>query len=157
MNLRRLRGLNLRLLAIGLLAVLVGASVGVGGYTFIYARGSAYLTNDPAACGNCHVMSDHVDGWVKSSHHDVAVCNDCHTPHDLVGKYSTKALNGYNHSRAFTTGLFEEPIQIKQRSLDIVEDNCRRCHGDMVTAIDGPRREGDARISCVRCHASVGH
>ncbi len=157
MHLRRLASINPRLLAIGLLAVFIGTSVGVGGYTFMYASASDYLTSDPAACANCHVMTDLLDGWVKSSHHDVAVCNDCHTPHDLVGKYSTKALNGYNHSRAFTTGRFDEPIQIKQRSLEIVEDNCRRCHGDLVQAIDGPRRAGDERIACVRCHASVGH
>src|SRR3972149_10611367 len=111
---RSLPNLTLRRLAIGLVATLVGMAIGLGAYTFIYAKGSSYLTNDPAACANCHVMRDHFDAWVKSSHRNVAVCNDCHTPHDLVGKYVTKALNGYNHSMAFTTGRFEEPLKIKQ-------------------------------------------
>ena len=37
----------------------IGIAVGLGGYTFVYARGYSYLTNDPAACANCHVMEDH--------------------------------------------------------------------------------------------------
>lgn len=154
---RSQRNLNLRRLSIGLVAVLAGIAIGVGAYTFIYAKGYSYVTNDPAACANCHVMRGHFDAWVKSSHRNVAVCNDCHTPHDLVGKYVTKALNGYNHSMAFTTGRFEEPIKIKKRSLEVVENSCRHCHDEVVQAIDGPHREGDDRLSCVRCHPNVGH
>lgn len=152
-----MRMLNLRRLAIALITVLAGAAIGIGAFTFIFAEGSSYLTNDPGACANCHVMRENFDAWTRSSHASVAVCNDCHTPHDVVGKYLTKALNGYNHSLAFTTGRFEEPIKIKQRSLDVVEDACRHCHNDVVQVIDGPHREGDDRISCVRCHPSVGH
>lgn len=37
--------------------VAAGLAVGVGGYTFVYARGASYLTNDPAACANCHVIA----------------------------------------------------------------------------------------------------
>jgi cytochrome c nitrite reductase small subunit len=32
----------------------LGLAVGLGAYTFVYARGYAYLSNDPAACANCH-------------------------------------------------------------------------------------------------------
>jgi hypothetical protein len=28
-------------------------------YTFVYAKGYSYLTNDPGACANCHIMADH--------------------------------------------------------------------------------------------------
>jgi cytochrome c nitrite reductase small subunit len=75
--------------------VVVGIALGVGAYTFVYARGASYLTNDPTACVNCHVMREQLDGWLASSHRAVAVCNDCHAPHDLVGKYATKAVNGF--------------------------------------------------------------
>ncbi len=72
------------------LPVLAGSAIGVltalGGYTFIYARGYSYLTNDPAACANCHVMRDHYNAWMKGSHRAVAMCNDCHTPPGLVSK-----------------------------------------------------------------------
>ena len=93
-----------------LLGIAVGVLVGIGGYTFIYARGASYMTNDPKACANCHVMNEQYDGWVKSSHRSVATCNDCHAPHDLIGKYTTKAINGFNHSFAFTSGRFPEQI-----------------------------------------------
>jgi len=62
------------------LGISIGLAVGVGGYTFLYAGGGSYLTNNPAACANCHVMREHYDGWVASSHRSVATCNDCHTP-----------------------------------------------------------------------------
>ena len=69
------------------IAVLVlGAALGLGSYTFAYARGWAYMTDDPRACANCHVMNEQYDGWIKSSHRSVAVCNDCHVPHSFVGQ-----------------------------------------------------------------------
>ncbi len=37
----------------------VGSLIGVGLFTFIYARGISYLGNDPATCANCHVMEGH--------------------------------------------------------------------------------------------------
>ncbi|HBY60181.1 MAG TPA: cytochrome c nitrite reductase small subunit, partial [Solibacterales bacterium] len=86
-----------------LLALFLGVSLGVGLFTFGYAQGSSYLTDDPAACGNCHVMRENVESWQKSSHRKAAVCNDCHTPPGMIPKYSTKALNGVFHSWAFTT------------------------------------------------------
>jgi cytochrome c nitrite reductase small subunit len=139
-----------------LAAVLLGVAVGVGAYTFVYARGASYLTNDPAACVNCHIMREQFDGWTASSHRSVAVCNDCHAPHDLVGKYATKALNGFWHSFAFTTGRFHEPIRITQRNRDVTEETCRYCHADVVTAIDAAPAEGQ-QLGCISCHRSVGH
>ncbi|MGH7821889.1 MAG: NapC/NirT family cytochrome c, partial [Candidatus Binatia bacterium] len=62
------------------LGVAFGAAAGIGGYTFVYAKGYAYLTDDPGACANCHVMEEQHSAWMKSSHRAVAVCNDCHTP-----------------------------------------------------------------------------
>src|SRR5207249_1317898 len=73
-----------------LAALLLGVAVGLGAYTFAYAKGYAYLTNDPQACTNCHVMQSQYDGWMKSSHHSAATCNDCHTPHNIIGKYAVK-------------------------------------------------------------------
>jgi cytochrome c nitrite reductase small subunit len=71
----------------------------------VYARGGSYLTDDPAACANCHVMREQYDGWIAASHRAVAVCNDCHTPPGLLGKYATKARNGFWHSVAFTSAI----------------------------------------------------
>jgi len=140
-----------------LVGIVLGAGIGLGGYTFVYARGWSYLTNDPVACTNCHIMQGHFDAWVKSSHHATATCNDCHTPHELLPKYWTKAEHGFWHSYGFTTGRFHEPIRIKASSLAVVEGACRRCHGAVVQAIDAHAADGDSALSCVRCHANVGH
>ncbi len=134
-----------------------GIALGVGGYTFAYARGYSYLTNDPAACANCHVMQEHFDAWVKSSHRSVATCNDCHTPAGLVPKYVTKASNGFWHSFAFTTGRFQEPLRAKPRNKEIAERSCLKCHQDVVEAIGGVHPGEPPGRSCVRCHDSVGH
>ena len=137
-------------------ALAIGVAVGLGAYTFVYARGASYLTNDPNACVNCHVMREQFDGWIVSSHRAVAVCNDCHAPHDPVGKYVTKAINGFWHSVAFTTARFHEPIEIGARNRTVTEGACRHCHAEIVEAIDArPRR--DEPIDCIRCHRSVGH
>ena len=135
-----------------ILAVVFGLCAGSAGYTFYYARGASYLSNDPNACANCHVMQTHLDGWQKSSHHAVATCNDCHAPPGGMAKYQVKAINGFNHSYAFTTGDFHEPIQITERNRTVTEAQCRRCHADMVAAM-GPA----GKVSCIRCHDSVGH
>ena len=66
--------------SIVIVAGVLGAALGLGAYTFAYARGWAYMTDDPQACNNCHVMNEQYDGWIKSSHRSVAVCNDCHVP-----------------------------------------------------------------------------
>lgn len=134
----------------------VGLVAGIGGYTFVYADGGSYLTSDPRACRNCHVMNEQFDGWVKGSHRAVAACNDCHAPSGAVAKYLVKAENGFFHSLAFTTGVFHEPIQIKPRNAAVTEKACRGCHEAVVHAIDtkpGPRGE----VSCIRCHHDVGH
>lgn len=135
-------------------AALVGGAAGVGGYTFYYAEGASYLTNDPAACANCHVMRGHFDAWQKSSHHAVAVCNDCHAPHgSLVAKYYCKGRNGFFHSLAFTTGEFHEPIMITDYNRWVTEDACRHCHDPMTHLIDA----GPEPLACIRCHDDVGH
>ncbi|HKD99772.1 MAG TPA: cytochrome c nitrite reductase small subunit [Planctomycetota bacterium] len=134
-------------------ALASGSIAGLGGYTFVYARGGSYFTNDPRACANCHVMREHYEGWLKSSHRSVATCNDCHTPASFVGKYWTKASDGFLHSLAFTTDRFPDPIQIRPVNRAITEQACLKCHADLVAGIVGH----DDATSCVRCHPSVGH
>jgi len=140
------------------LGVAVGVTIGVSAYTFAYARGWAYMTDKPEACTNCHVMNEEFTGWIKSSHRSVAVCNDCHTPPSFVGKYLTKAKNGFWHSYYFTTGRFQDNIQITEPSRNILEQACRKCHQEITDAIEGTHSERDGdRLSCLRCHSSVGH
>ena len=143
--------------AVFVLTALVGIALGLGGYTFAYAKGWSYMTNDARACANCHVMNEQYDGWLKGSHRSVAVCNDCHVPHGMVAKYYTKARNGFWHSYYFTKGGFPEPIQISAGSRAITERACLGCHESVVQAMGTPSHAGSRDISCIRCHGSVGH
>lgn len=140
-----------------LLCALLGLAAGAGGYTFFYARGLSYLSSDPQACVNCHVMRDQFEGWEKGSHHAVATCSDCHIPHDFFGKWLTKGLNGYHHSEAFTFQDFHEPIMIKPRNAALLNANCLHCHGDYVREITAHRTNQAGDLTCVRCHDNVGH
>ena len=136
--------------------VACGLLFGLGLLTFVYARGGSYFTDDSAACANCHVMQEQYSGWIKGSHRSVAICNDCHTPQGLVPKYFTKALNGFFHSLAFTTGDFPDRIRIRERNAEITESSCRKCHSEMVHTIETVRG-GDDPVRCVSCHLDVGH
>jgi cytochrome c nitrite reductase small subunit len=138
------------------LGVSGGIALGIGGYTFVYAKGFSYVSNDPGVCANCHVMQGHLDAWVKGSHKNVAVCNDCHTPHNFIGKYYTKGLNGYNHSVAFTLMNFHEPIRITPYNRWVTEQACRYCHADLVEAMDGGSHHAEP-ADCIPCHSDVGH
>jgi cytochrome c nitrite reductase small subunit len=141
-------------------AAALGIAFGLGVFTFGYAKGASYLTNDPAACANCHVMAEHFAAWQRASHRAVATCNDCHTPHNLIGKYVTKARNGFWHSFYFTTGRYPDPLRITPRNHDVTEGACRYCHQEIVAAIDVAQTttpHADGRLSCVRCHTYVGH
>ncbi|HTP28623.1 MAG TPA: cytochrome c nitrite reductase small subunit [Anaeromyxobacteraceae bacterium] len=150
------------------LAVPAGMLVGVGGVTFHYAAGFSYLSNDPRACANCHIMNDEFDSWRKGPHHATATCNDCHVPPHFPGKYLAKARNGYHHSVAFTLQppmpdapgakrFFQEPIRIRETNSQVLQDNCLHCHGDFLHDVVRGSTWADNAIRCVQCHRGVGH
>jgi cytochrome c nitrite reductase small subunit len=147
-------------------AVAIGIVIGLGSFTFVYAKGYSYLTKSPEACANCHIMDEHYAAWLKSSHSANAGCNDCHTPHALIPKYVTKARNGFWHSFYFTTGNYPDPLRITERNHDIVELACRDCHERTVAAMhpgaDTPPNEviggrSSQGVECTHCHRYVGH
>ena len=140
-----------------LLSVFLGVLLGVGAYTFYYAQGASYLSSDPNACVNCHIMREQFESWHKSSHHAFATCNDCHVPHDFAGKWLTKAANGYHHSEAFTLQNFHEPIRIRPVNASVLNATCLHCHRDYVREITAQRVLNEEELYCPRCHGSVGH
>jgi cytochrome c nitrite reductase small subunit len=140
-----------------LFALAFGLLVGVGTFTFDYAKGASYFSTDPAACANCHVMQEYYDSWQKATHHTAARCVDCHLPHDFLYKYVAKADEGMRHSWAFTFQNFHEPIEIIPRDARILQNNCLRCHGDLVHALVNGKTAGANDIRCVHCHLGVGH
>lgn len=160
-----LRRLSLRGLII---AVLVGVPLGLGAFTFSYAEGLSYMSDDPQVCTNCHLMNEQFDGWARGPHHTSATCNDCHLPQDFLDKYIAKGSNGYHHSLGFTLQPsrpdepgadlhFDEPIRINPGNSQILQDNCLRCHGDLVQEIVRGSTSGEDAVRCIHCHSSVGH
>ena len=140
-----------------LVLFLVSALAGFALYTFKYADGASYLSTDPKACVNCHIMQPQFDSWQKSSHHGVATCNDCHLPQEGLEKWISKAENGWNHSKAFTLQDFPEPIRLTEKNAQILQANCLRCHADITHAVAaGPEGSADV-VQCVHCHRSAGH
>jgi cytochrome c nitrite reductase small subunit len=137
-------------------AAMIGAFVGIGLFTFGYGEGHAYLSNDPAACTNCHIMQPQYTSWLNSSHQSHATCNDCHLPNAFANRWIAKGDNGFFHSWAFTFQDFHEPIQIKARNLRILQNNCVACHETMVTHLLPETLQGEG-ITCFGCHQSVGH
>ncbi len=137
-------------------AVALGVFVGLGLFTVEYGEGASYLSDSPEACINCHVMQPHYTAWLQSSHSRAAACNDCHLRHDFVGKWVTKADNGFFHSVAFTTGDFPDPIRIKPRNRIVTQEACLHCHAEFVPALLPPEPQGEVPL-CVSCHAAVGH
>lgn len=140
-----------------LILILFGIVIGLGCYSFIYARGYSYMSDNPMACVNCHIMQENMDTWQRSSHHHVAKCNDCHLPHNIVGKYAVKAMNGFAHSSAFTLQNFHEPIRIKEHSLNVVKNSCISCHQPMIQAMDQMDAVHNDKANCLHCHRSTGH
>ena len=149
-------------------SALLGVLFASGAFTFVSAHGTSYLSNDPAVCVNCHIMRDQYDAWRKGPHHAFATCNDCHVPPHFPQKYVAKAMNGYHHSTGFTFQpsrpdeegarlVFEEPIRIKAKNSQILQDNCLRCHGEFVHDIVHGSTWADNAIRCVQCHRAVGH
>jgi len=133
----------------------LGLLVGLGLFTFYYARGHSYFADDPKACVNCHIMRDQYDGWNRSSHKGVATCNTCHTPKNILGKYAVKGINGWNHSAAFTSGHFHEPLQINSFNRKIVLNNCMYCHKEIVSQM-ATNTSGE-KMDCLSCHSDTGH
>jgi cytochrome c nitrite reductase small subunit len=139
-----------------LVAAAIGVFIGVGIYTFVYARGGSYLTDRPEACINCHVMESQYAGWIKGSHRSVAVCNDCHTLDGFIPKYASKAWYGFLHVYAFTTGWFPDEIQIRPTMYRLTDRSCLKCHQPIVEAMTVGQGHGEG-LPCIRCHRDVGH
>ncbi len=146
-----------------IVVVLLGAIVGLGIYIANLANVTSYLTDDPRACINCHVMTPQYITWNHSSHREVATCNDCHVPHDNVFKqYAFKAKDGIYHATIYTLRAEPEAIVMHKAGQEAVQNNCIRCHVDQVT--DAKTQSWTATHTsdrldrtCWECHRETPH
>jgi cytochrome c nitrite reductase small subunit len=144
-------------------AIILGILVGIGLLILRASNAHSYLSDDPKTCINCHVMYTQYASWTHSSHREVATCNDCHVPHDnVVRKYMFKAMDGMRHATIFTARAEPQVIQIKQAGANVVQENCIRCHRELVDMISAIRVTADnhnegAGGRCWDCHRETPH
>jgi cytochrome c nitrite reductase small subunit len=154
-----------RVLAFSSVATFVIA-VGLFVYLMNASKALSYLSSDPKACINCHVMNTQYATWQHSSHAQRADCVGCHLPQEgFINKYIEKGRDGWNHSVAFTFNTFENAIQISDHGSERVQVNCIACHEDAVEImIDNEARYSDlsqgiqpVERKCWDCHREVAH
>jgi cytochrome c nitrite reductase small subunit len=143
--------------------IILGIAVGLLLLILRISNAPSYSSDDPAACMNCHVMTPQFASWQKSSHRQVAVCNDCHVPHDnIINHYFFKAKDGLRHSYVFTFRLEPHLIRIKEATINVVQENCIRCHYDLintnsiVTVNGEAAKHGEGKL-CWDCHQETPH
>ncbi len=111
-----------------------GILAGLLFYVIHISRMDSYLSDDPSTCMNCHIMAPQYATWNHSSHREKTNCNDCHVPHNnVLNKYYFKAKDGLRHATIFTLRREPQVIFIKEAGKEVVQDNCIRCHSDLLT------------------------
>lgn len=114
--------------------IMLGAIGGLGLYAAYSSKALSYLSDSPETCVNCHIMAPQYATWQHSSHREVANCNDCHVPHDNIFRtYYFKAMDGARHATMFTLRLEPQNIFIKEAGINVVQENCVRCHSNLIT------------------------
>ncbi|QNM85117.1 cytochrome c nitrite reductase small subunit [Polaribacter pectinis] len=142
---------------------LIAVIIGLGLFMAKEAKVFSYLSDDPQACVNCHVMTSVYNTWLKSSHRESANCNDCHVPHDnIFEKYYFKAKDGLYHASVFTARAEPDVIKAKEASQRVIQENCIRCHVQQVTQAKysgflEDHKENRTKRQCWSCHQQVPH
>lgn len=146
-----------------LVLVTGGVFSGLAILTLHISNATSYLSDDPRACINCHIMNPQYATWQRGSHGRVATCNDCHVPHDnIFRKYYFKAKDGSRHAFMFTFRMEPQVIKMHEPGENVVMENCMRCHDDLlqdtrISEVSAPTaRHGDGML-CWECHREVPH
>ena len=123
--------------------LMFGVAGGVGAFVFHISRATSYLSDAPETCMNCHVMTAQYLTWQHSSHAEVATCNDCHVPHtSLPAHWAFKAKDGLWHATVFTMQWEPQVIRLSRGAISVVEQNCRRCHAEVIRDVSGEKGTG---------------
>lgn len=144
--------------------ILLGIFTSLGAYSVYLSKAWSYLSDDPKACVNCHIMAPQYATWYHSSHREVANCNDCHVPHDnTFNKYYFKAKDGLNHATLFTMRAERQVILIGKEGKEAVKENCIRCHTNLfdqsklISQTKGNYQVHYTIRECWECHREVPH
>lgn len=146
-----------------LIPSMVGIILGLMAYILYVSEAHSYLSDDPKACVNCHIMAPEYATWFHSSHGRNTVCNDCHVPHDnFFRKYYFKASDGLRHATMYSWRLEPQVIRIRKPGQTVVQENCVRCHSDLNSVVNTGNvtakmaHAGEGKL-CWDCHTEVPH
>lgn len=143
--------------------ILLGVFCGLGLFVLKLSKAHSYLGDKPETCVNCHIMAPQYATWQHSSHREVTNCNDCHVPqNNVVSKYFFKAMDGLRHSAMFTLRLEPQVIFIKKAGKKAVNNNCIRCHSDLISddklkLVSTDHHQNRIGRNCVECHRETPH
>lgn len=150
-------------------SALVAFFIAIGYFVYLInaSKAFSYLSSDPKACINCHVMNTQYATWQHSAHARVATCIECHLPNNgsVVDKYLAKAKDGWNHSVAFTLQTYDHAIKISEDGAKRVQENCISCHSSISSTLvqnsDKYHKFDDPSVAtgrkCWECHKGVPH
>ncbi|UTW63104.1 cytochrome c nitrite reductase small subunit [bacterium SCSIO 12741] len=142
---------------------ILSAAIGLGLFMAHEAKVTSYLSDDPQACVNCHVMTPAFNGWMHSSHREWVSCNGCHVPQDnFFNAYYFKAKDGLYHASIFTLRAEPDVMFMREASENVVQDNCIRCHVQQVTETKyadylKDHTSNRTERKCWSCHREIPH
>ena len=131
-------------------AAAVCACVSAAGFFVLFGPPKMIeLTESPQFCALCH--SNQNGDWVHSAHR-TEKCIDCHLPNDnFANHYLWKSIDGGKDLFFHFSGLGDgNETELTRHGKMVLQDNCIRCHVDMVSHINNKR-------SCIDCHRPIGH
>lgn len=109
----------------------------------------------PEFCASCHNMKPEYAAFKNSPHAELESCNECHLPNDnAVNHWFWDAVFGIKDLVLFNTSRYpQQPNNIEATAISrrMTQDNCRRCHGELIAHVDTSGRW------CWDCHRSIPH
>jgi len=106
-------------------------------------------------CGRCHAMDLQVSTYLHSPHANAATCGDCHDPHGLITGSAFAAFTGARDVYRVVTNTIPAEIRATDLSKKVLQNNCLRCHGDIMAEIGDTSHNGGSY--CFHCHQEIVH
>ena len=138
-----------------IITAIAAAVIALGFFVYV-TDAPAYGGSAAETCANCHVMDSQYENWYHAPHERVTECVDCHLPHEnIAAYYLEKGRQGAKDVYAFTTGNIPVAIRASEKTKNIIQSNCIRCHETTVeTVMMGPQ---PFDRFCWDCHRAVSH
>ncbi len=136
--------------------IAIAAAVIALGFFVYVTDAPAYGGSAPETCANCHVMDSQYENWYHAPHEKFTECVDCHLPRkNGIVYYLEKGRQGAKDVYAFTTGNIPVVIRASEKTKNIIQSNCLRCHQNTVESIVRGAQPFDRY--CWECHRGVSH